>query len=317
MTYRMSAARVARGPPRRTWPRSPRIREPSANHRATPRPVPIVSAIRSFFDTVRGGKKSWANSIANASATQKAIAAIVPAILHGGGACRCRCAGEQKRERHVEEDVRDPVRARGDAKAQVRDVRERLQRRRERFEDGIRTGSGCRRRRTPRTRARRAEGGGVRRWVARGTLAERQCARKRRASGENTAGPEPCRCLGMHCRGRCRMILQSASRPVARIRSPRRFPLYFRGAASKASLGVVLASEGATVDAWARPAVYYGRRTSADASDPMKLKVTRRHLLKGSLAAPLVLTVRSAAGTDWGNDERQRVQVSGPAAVCH
>ena len=29
----------------------------------------------------------------------------------------------------------------------------------------------------------------------------------------------------------------------------------------------------------------------------MKLKVTRRHLLKGSLAAPLVLTVRSAAGT--------------------
>jgi hypothetical protein len=31
--------------------------------------------------------------------------------------------------------------------------------------------------------------------------------------------------------------------------------------------------------------------------DPMKLKVTRRHLLKGSLAAPLVLTVRSAAGT--------------------
>ncbi|MGH7893180.1 MAG: hypothetical protein ACREQL_00845 [Candidatus Binatia bacterium] len=28
----------------------------------------------------------------------------------------------------------------------------------------------------------------------------------------------------------------------------------------------------------------------------MKLKVTRRHLLKGSLAAPLVLTVRSAAG---------------------
>jgi hypothetical protein len=29
----------------------------------------------------------------------------------------------------------------------------------------------------------------------------------------------------------------------------------------------------------------------------MKLKVTRRHLLKGSLAAPLVLTVRTAAGT--------------------
>lgn len=28
----------------------------------------------------------------------------------------------------------------------------------------------------------------------------------------------------------------------------------------------------------------------------MKLKLTRRHLLKGSLAAPLVLTVRSAAG---------------------
>lgn len=28
----------------------------------------------------------------------------------------------------------------------------------------------------------------------------------------------------------------------------------------------------------------------------MKLRVTRRHLLKGSLAAPLVLTVRSAAG---------------------
>jgi hypothetical protein len=29
----------------------------------------------------------------------------------------------------------------------------------------------------------------------------------------------------------------------------------------------------------------------------MKLKITRRHLLKGSLAAPLVLTVRSASGT--------------------
>jgi hypothetical protein len=29
----------------------------------------------------------------------------------------------------------------------------------------------------------------------------------------------------------------------------------------------------------------------------MKLKVSRRHLIKGALAAPLVLTVRSAAGT--------------------
>jgi hypothetical protein len=31
----------------------------------------------------------------------------------------------------------------------------------------------------------------------------------------------------------------------------------------------------------------------------MKLKVSRRHLLKGSLAAPLVLTVRSASATGW------------------
>ena len=68
-------------PAERTWPVSPRMRGPSASHSATPRTVPIVSAIRSFCDTVRGGKKSCANSTAKASATQKAIVATVPMTL--------------------------------------------------------------------------------------------------------------------------------------------------------------------------------------------------------------------------------------------
>jgi hypothetical protein len=74
------------------------------------------------------------------------------------------------------------------------------------------------------------------------------------------------------------------------------FRRLFAGLQRADTTGVVLASSWTTVDAGrVRPSTMAPE--AARITRPMKLKITRRHLLKGSLAAPLVLTVRSAAGT--------------------
>ncbi len=49
----------------------------------------------------------------------------------------------------------------------------------------------------------------------------------------------------------------------------------------------------------------------------MNLKLTRRHLLKGSLAAPLVLTVRSAAGTGTAMQSATACQVRDRDRYAH
>jgi hypothetical protein len=78
--------------------------------------------------------------------------------------------------------------------------------------------------------------------------------------------------------------------------APAGFGCVFGGLARPPILGVFLAPSIASVDAGRICA----HKLTSDApleNDPMKPKITRRHLIKGALATPLVLTVRSAAGT--------------------
>ena len=98
---------------------------PVDHHKTMPMMAPMASATMSLSETVRGGKKICANSIATLRRRKRTGPIPRPASRRPAGDAPI---GRRARvgERHEKQDVGDPVGSRADAKLQVGNALERL-----------------------------------------------------------------------------------------------------------------------------------------------------------------------------------------------